>query len=273
MLVTYRDDEVGPAHPLRIVTGDLATVAAVHRRVLNPLSAAAVQTLAAGSGMDPGALYRRTGGNPFFVTEVLAGGEDGLPATVQDAVLARVARLSPAAWSILEVAAVIGARIEPGLLDAIGGVNADAVDECLAVGILRAERDVHVFRHELAREAVLATIPPRRRRALHAAVLEALRSVAIGDDDLARLAHHAEGAGDGVAVLTFAPPPRGGRRTSMRAGKRPPSTPGLSALPTGCRTRSGWSCWKRTRRSRILPDGRGRDPPAPGADHAGAASR
>ena len=205
VLVTYRDDEVGPAHPLRIVTGDLATAAAVHRMMLTPLSAAAVQTLAADSGMDPATLYRRTGGNPFFVTEVLASSEQGIPATVQDAVLARVARLSPAARSILDAAAVIGPRVEPWLLDAIGGVDADAVDECLAVGILRTERDMLTFRHELAREAVLATIPQRRRRVLHAAVLAALRSMATGDDDLARLAHHAEAAGDREAVLIFAP--------------------------------------------------------------------
>jgi DNA-binding CsgD family transcriptional regulator/tetratricopeptide (TPR) repeat protein len=155
--------------------------------------------------MDPATLYHRTGGNPFFVTEVLAGGEQGIPATVQDAVLARVARLSLAARSILETAAVIGARIEPGLLDAIGGADADAVDECLAAGMLRTERDVHVFRHELAREAVLATIPPRRRRVLHAAVLESLRSGTTSGDDLARLAHHAEAAGDREAVRIFAP--------------------------------------------------------------------
>ena len=205
VLVTYRDDEVGQTHPLRIVTGDLATAPMVHRIVLHPLSAAAVETLAVDSGMDPTALYRRTGGNPFFVTEVLAGGEQGVPATVQDAVLARVSRLSLSARSVLAAAAVIGPRVEAWLLDAIGGVDADAVDECLAAGILRMERDVLSFRHELAREAVLATIRPRRRRALHGAVLESLRSMTTSGDDLARLAHHAEAAGDREAVLAYAP--------------------------------------------------------------------
>ncbi len=205
LLVTYRDDEVGPTHPLRIVAGDLATTTSMHRIVLPPLSAAAVATLAAESGMDPAILYRRTGGNPFFVTEILASTELGIPMTVQDAVLARVARLSPAARSVLDAAAVIGSRIEPWLLDAIGSENGDAVDACLTVGVLRMEHDLLTFRHELAREAILATIPHRRRRALHAAVLAALRSAAIGGDDLARLAHHAEAAGDREAVLTFAP--------------------------------------------------------------------
>ena len=185
LLVTYRDDEVGPGHPLRVVTGDLATAAAVHRIGLAPLSPTAVATLAATGGLDPVALHRRTGGNLFFVTEVLAAGGHGISATVHDAVLARAARLSPAARSILEAAAVIGARVEPPLLDAIGGPDADAVDQCLARGMLRTEQDVLTFRHELARDAVLAAIPQRRRRRLHAAVLAALQADPVGDDDLA----------------------------------------------------------------------------------------
>src|SRR3954447_221176 len=68
VLVTYRDDELGPAHPLRIVLGELATASRVSPRGGSPLSAAAVQLLADGSGIDPVILYRRTGGNPFFVT-------------------------------------------------------------------------------------------------------------------------------------------------------------------------------------------------------------
>ncbi len=205
VIVTYRDDEAGPAHPLRSVMGDLATATRLHRIVLNPLSAAAVQTLASESGVDPATLYRRTGGNPFFVTELLASGEHGVSATVQDAVLARVIRLSPAARSLLEAVAVIGARVEPWLLDAIAGEDPDAVDECLVSGMLQTTRNLLAFRHDLAREAVLATIPQRRSRTLHAAALAALRAMGSDGAYLARLAHHAEAAGDCDAVLTFAP--------------------------------------------------------------------
>ena len=100
VVATYRDDELGPAHPLRIVVGELATKDAVTRMRLEPLSAAGVEQLAGFSGADVddvGDLHRRTGGNPFFVTEVLAAGSDEVPATVRDAVLARAARLSPQA--------------------------------------------------------------------------------------------------------------------------------------------------------------------------------
>src|SRR6185503_15646420 len=75
LVLTYRDDELGPRHPLRIALGDLATGAAVRRIALSPLSVAAVRTLATGQPLDATALHRQTGGNPFFVTEALASRE------------------------------------------------------------------------------------------------------------------------------------------------------------------------------------------------------
>jgi hypothetical protein len=104
---------------------------------LSPLSEAAVRTLAAGSTLDPAALHRQTGGNPFFVTEVLASGTSGIPATVRDAVLARASRLSAKARKVLDGAAVIGFRIEPWLEATVAGGDADALDECISVGMLR----------------------------------------------------------------------------------------------------------------------------------------
>ena len=74
LLATYRDDEVGDDHPLRVVLGNLATQRATRRMRLPPLSAEAVRALAADRDVDSGELYRVTGGNPFYVTEILAGG-------------------------------------------------------------------------------------------------------------------------------------------------------------------------------------------------------
>ena len=115
-VVTYRDDEIGADHPLRLVLGDLATAPAVHRISVRPLSAVAVQRLAEGSGRDAATLHRLTGGNPFFLTEALAAEGETVPATVGDAILARAARLSPEARAVLDIAAVIGSTIDPDLL-------------------------------------------------------------------------------------------------------------------------------------------------------------
>jgi DNA-binding CsgD family transcriptional regulator len=61
------------------------------------------------------------------------------------------------------------------------------------------------FRHELARLAVEESVPPHRRVELHRRALAALADRPGGAPDLARLAHHAEAAGDVDAVLRFAP--------------------------------------------------------------------
>src|SRR5262249_8386537 len=116
LVLTYRDDELGPRHPLRTVLGDLAALPVTRRIPLLPLTEAAVRTLVGARAIDAAALHRQTGGNPFFVTEVLASAGGGLPPSIHDAVLARVARLSCAAQAVLQAAAVIGPRIEPWVL-------------------------------------------------------------------------------------------------------------------------------------------------------------
>src|SRR5215207_2695205 len=204
VIVTYRDDEIGADHPLRMVLGDLATASTVQRISLRPLSEEAVQRLAQGSDRDATTLHRLTGGNPFFVTEALATDAESVPATVGDAVLARAARLSPEARALLDVAAVIGSTIDLDLLLSVAGPVLDEADEGIERGLLRGTDEGLAFCHELARDAILAAIAPLRRRLLHARVLAALRDAPEAERDLARLAHHAEAAGDRAAVLEFA---------------------------------------------------------------------
>ena len=120
LIATYRDDELAPDHPLRGVIGDLATLGVTQRVQLEPLSLDSVRWLAHGSGVDPVELHRRTSGNPFFITEILAGGSVHLPGSVRDAVLARAGRLPSAARLTLDTAAVIGQRVEPWLLHRCG---------------------------------------------------------------------------------------------------------------------------------------------------------
>lgn len=204
LVTSCRSDELGPTHPLRLVLGDLAT-SGLQRLALPPLSLAAVRELAGPRGRDPDDLHRKTGGNPFFVTEALAAEGNGVPVTVRDAVLARAARLRPSARAILDAAAVAGPRVEPWLLQDLVAAEAEAVAECLATGVLHAQGDVFMFRHELARQSVLEAMTPTRRVSLHRLVLQALQSRHTPVRDLARLAHHAEAAGEEAAVLQYAP--------------------------------------------------------------------
>jgi DNA-binding CsgD family transcriptional regulator/tetratricopeptide (TPR) repeat protein len=203
ILGTYRDDEVGRTHPLQIVLGELSTTRALRRLRVEPLSPSGVAELAAPYGVDAEALHQVTGGNPFFVTEVLAAGKPEVPPTVRDAVLARAGRLSASARRLLDLVAVAHPRTETWLIETEASL-AD-LDECLTSRMLVSTSESVTFRHELARLSVEESIAPGRARELHRIVLAALREPPHGTPDLARLAHHAEGAGDGQAVLELAP--------------------------------------------------------------------
>ncbi|MCB8927080.1 MAG: AAA family ATPase [Ardenticatenaceae bacterium] len=205
VIATYRDDELGTQHPLRLLLGEVVRHPGVVRLGVMPLSVTAVRHLAQNYAGDVTQLHRLTAGNPFFITQVLTSGEEGIPLTVREVVLARVSRLSLSGRAVLNAAAVIGQRIEPWLLKAVTQAEADVVDESLELGILLVQGDHFVFRHELARQAILNQIAPHQRTLLHQAVLDALIVSATGKKDLARLAHHAEAAGDKEAILTYAP--------------------------------------------------------------------
>jgi DNA-binding CsgD family transcriptional regulator/type II secretory pathway predicted ATPase ExeA len=206
VVLTYRDDNLDAWHPLRMVLGEVGTGEMVTRRQLLPLSLEAVEALAGEHGADPAELYGKTGGNPFFVTEVLAAGAGDIPPTVRDAVLARAARLSSDARKLLEAVAVVPHEVEPWLLDALAGDAKDRLSECVASGMLTSRAGTVSFRHELARLAVEAEIDDQQRTELHGRALAALSEPPAGEPDLARLAHHADAAGDAAAVLRFAPP-------------------------------------------------------------------
>jgi DNA-binding CsgD family transcriptional regulator/tetratricopeptide (TPR) repeat protein len=204
LVLTYRDDGLRPSHPLRSMLGELSGAMSA-RHELPRLSETAVAALAQASTLDMRELYERTGGNPFYVTEVLAAGGGRIPPTVRDAVLARAAGLSGAARDVLEAVAIVPQRTEVWLLEALVQRALDGLDECLESGMLRGEADGVAFRHELARLAIEESLTPHRAVVLHRRALAALARPAIGSADFARLAHHGEAAGDSDAVVRYAP--------------------------------------------------------------------
>ena len=119
VLASFRDDELDRAVQLRLVLGDLAGSAV--RLKIAPLSFAAVTELSAPHGLDARELYRKTAGNPFFVTEVLGAPGEAIPENVRDAVLARAARCSGEARGLLEAVAIVPGEVEVWLLEAIAG--------------------------------------------------------------------------------------------------------------------------------------------------------
>jgi DNA-binding CsgD family transcriptional regulator/tetratricopeptide (TPR) repeat protein len=194
LVVTYRDDALARDHPLRGVLGSTAAT----RLRLTRLSSDAVREMAASTNVDPGELFQLTGGNPFFVSEVLANPGDIVPPTVVDAVLARVRTLGLPAQAALDRLAVVPSGTEVGLLRVLAGDLAP-VAEAERAGVVEVRGDVVAFRHELARRAVAESLPASVRLELNADVLRAL--LAGPDCDPFRVLHHAVEAGDDAAVI------------------------------------------------------------------------
>jgi len=206
---------------LRFVLGDLPA-REVTRLRLFPFSQTAVATLAQHAHRPVRQLHAITGGNPFFVTEALASDAPGVPTSVSDAVLARLARRSPEARRLVEVVAIAPGQIEHEVVTAISASDDATLDECLSTGVLRLDGGAVRFRHELARQAVEGALSPTRRQALNAQVLQALleRAETPGAEkpSLARLVHHAAQAEDATLVLRFAP--EAARQASARGAHR-----------------------------------------------------
>jgi DNA-binding CsgD family transcriptional regulator/tetratricopeptide (TPR) repeat protein len=216
IVLSYREDAVSvlpPSHALHRVLGTIASSSS-QRLQLKPLSQRGVARIAEGSTWDPTSLHDLTGGNPFFVTEVLASPGEQVPQNVADAVMARVANLGTAARHALEQLSIVPTQVDLALAERLLGKNLTALSEAERLGVVVVRDRTLTFRHELARRAVEANVPHLARISLHRNVIKALH-----DDqqqpDLARIVHHAIEAGDRQTVATYAP--RAGRE-AVKAG-------------------------------------------------------
>lgn len=208
LIMSLRDDELDADHPLNNVLGDLPP-AHVTRIALQPLTREGVLQMQPHESIDVDDLLKVTDGNPFFVSELLAGHPDGpmsVPDSVSDAVWSRLKRLSEGEQSLLATASVIPGPIRFAILKSLFGEDGErlalsCVEKQLLVqgsgGSLR-------FRHELARLATLARIPAPEQVAIHRRVLAALleHEKIVSLD---QLVHHAAGALDAASVLEMAP--------------------------------------------------------------------
>ncbi|MEP2103386.1 MAG: AAA family ATPase [Parasphingorhabdus sp.] len=207
LVISFRDDEVDRDHALRRVLGELPSDW-VKRIELSPLSIDAVRRLTTDSERNAEKLLQITGGNPFFVTEILSDNdaeETRVPESVQDAVASRLARLDEQHRTFLEALSVIPVPIDR-LLHGRWIEDYDLwLDQSLSLGILVSDSDGRLrFRHELARLATSQRCSSHELLSLHqkhlALMLEQPEKFAAGE-----IVHHAKGAADAQAVLRYAP--------------------------------------------------------------------
>ncbi|WP_188190082.1 ATP-binding protein [Nonomuraea sp. SYSU D8015] len=145
------------------------------------------------------ALRDRTGGNPFFLTELIRSGDlrSALPLGVRDIVRTRVGALPRPTAGLLERAAVAGREFEGSVVAAMAGLElrtaVERLDPAIEAGLVEAGLYGHFrFAHALVQEALAEALPVLRRATLHAAAARATERMpgSATPERLATVAHH-----------------------------------------------------------------------------------
>ena len=245
IITTLRDTEPSPA--LERTLGDLLRHRGVERLTLPLLGTDDVERVATQSlGHTPNPtvtaeLLERTGGNPFYLTELLRllasehrnrplGPGDvtslDVPSGVRDILQRRVERLPDNTRALLTVAAVAGRDTDLDLLERAANLDSEelmlALEPAIAAGLLRAGNGGwrFQFRHPLIQEGIYAATGRLERARLHARVAAALETLPnpLTPDRLAELAHHHLAAGpigDPTKAVFYA---RNAAEAAMRQG-------------------------------------------------------
>ncbi|MGL4176399.1 MAG: ATP-binding protein [Dermatophilaceae bacterium] len=216
VLVVLTAREVGdPTHPLRRLLGALSGLPLL-RLPLPPLSEAAVEALGALPPDRARELRAVTGGNPFFVTEVLAAPTQEVPGTVLDAVGARLRGLSSRCRAAVQLLSVVPTPVEHELAWSVLGNDTVALADAEVHGLVTAVDGVLRFRHEMIRRAIERDLPGIGRQAANSRVLAAL--LTLDGIDPGRLVHHAVAAYDVEVLVEHAP--RAAREAAAAGSRR-----------------------------------------------------
>jgi DNA-binding CsgD family transcriptional regulator len=244
LLAAYRLDELPVASIHREWRSRLLSQRLAEEARLRPLDrdeTALVVTLILETGLPAprevvNAVYERTDGIPLHIEELLAALDDRartdgraireaqVPDTIEDAVLARYARLSEDARMVARAGAVIGRCFVPdmlaGCLDRpVADLDvplAELVEQSFLYPFDFLDRGYYDFRHQLLRDALYATVPPAELRRLHARAGE-FGSQLVGTSDVHASVHFERA---GLRALAYRTAMKGAREASAVCSRR-----------------------------------------------------
>ncbi len=205
VLVTAREHELTGAAGDALA--ELRRAGPLLQEMLTGLDEETVAMLLARQSVDVAASGRyreRTGGNPFFLEELLRDEEEreGVserpPAGVREVVDRRLARLTATARDVLALAAATGLRFDLQTLAEAGewpsGELLDALEEGKAAGLIVGGADGrYAFAHALVAESITSSLPASRHARLHVQLADALEASGVARAGV--VASHLEAAG------------------------------------------------------------------------------
>ncbi len=203
-ILTYRHDEIHSRHTLRNVLGQLPNDSFT-RMHLTPLSKESVEQLAVEKGYSGEDVYSISGGNPFYVHEILASYSQGVPENVKDSILSVFNRLDEMTRRVWELLSVLPTGFEIEYLEKIEPTYAAAIENCLDFKILVLKKRLICFKHELYRRTIESSLSPYLRLSLNKKILDLFRESFEQNHETERIVHHAKNANAYDLVVQYAP--------------------------------------------------------------------
>jgi ATP/maltotriose-dependent transcriptional regulator MalT len=203
-ILTYRDNEIHSRHPLRTVLGQLPPDSFTQLQ-LTPLSREAVEKMAVEKGYCGENVYNISGGNPFYVNEILASYSMGVPDNIKNAILSTYNIAGEKTKQVWELLSVIPGNFEVKYLEKFDPLYAAAIENCIDTKILIINNGYINFKHELFRRTIESSLSPLKRISLNKKVLEIHQAVFEQNHEIERIIHHAKNANEYDTVVHYAP--------------------------------------------------------------------
>lgn len=203
-ILTYRDNEIHSRHPVRNVLGQL-NPGTFTRLELLPLSKQVVEKLAEEKGYNGEEVYSISGGNPFYVNEILASYSTGVPDNIKNSVLSTYNNAKETTKQVWELLSVIPGGLQIKYLEKFEPLYEAAIESCIDTKILVISNGQIYFKHELFRRAIETSLSPLKRISLNKKILDLLLKSFEQNGEIERIIHHAKNANEYDLVISYAP--------------------------------------------------------------------
>jgi DNA-binding CsgD family transcriptional regulator len=172
---------------------------------LTPLSREAVQQLAEQKGYNAEDVYSISGGNPFYVSEILASYSPGVPENIKDSILSVYNRQDDITKNCWQLLSVIPEGLELERIIKIDMDWAEAIGNSLAKKILIIKNNKIFFKHELYRRTIENSLSPFKRIDLNKKILDFFMTDFEKKKEIERIVHYAKNANQYDLVVRYAP--------------------------------------------------------------------
>ena len=187
LVVTCRSEALNRRHPALQMAAELQHAHGAVRLDLEPFDVSTTADFVASTSsrrFEPeeiADLQRRSGGNAFYLRELLAASEHDtvVPTTLRDLILSQSIDLDDDTLSLLRTASIAGSTVDADLLSRVTGLGekqlSSALRNLVSAGLLVERADRLEFRHDLTREVFAEELLAHERAALHSEIAEALQ--------------------------------------------------------------------------------------------------